>query len=62
MSFMDEVKKAYNKVSQDIKTNPRKCEHCGCIETMDNLILRYNVPYLNKSMLLCDDCMFDILE
>ena len=39
MSFMDEVQKAYVKVSKQIKENPRICELCGKKETMYDLFL-----------------------
>ena len=43
----------YKKVKKEVMTSPRKCECCGCIETMDNLILKYD-----NGKFMCDDCAF----
>lgn len=43
---------AYQKVKKEVESNPRKCEICGCVETIDNLILKYD-----NGKFMCDDCM-----
>lgn len=53
MPFMDEVKKAYIKVSKQIKENPRICELCGKKETIHDLILKWD-----NGMFMCSDCAF----
>lgn len=54
---MDEVKKSYNKVSKEIKESPRKCDICGSVETMKNLMLKYD-----NGKIMCDDCAFKSYE
>lgn len=44
----------YKKVKKEIDTKPRKCECCGCVETMSNLILKYD-----NGKFMCDDCAFE---
>ena len=56
------IKECYNTVLKEVKTNPRKCEKCGTIETIDNLMLKYNIPKECKVMTLCDECLFDIVD
>lgn len=56
-TFMEAVISSYNKVQKDLKTNPRKCEICGTVETMDNLILMYD-----NGKFMCDDCMFEFYK
>ena len=57
MSFMDYIKKCYEKVSKEVKTNPRVCAICGKKETMNDLIFKY---YNGKYM--CDECAFEYYE
>ena len=56
-TFMEAVMSSYKKVQKDLKTNPRKCEICGIVETMDNLILMYD-----NGKFMCDDCMLDFYK
>ena len=51
--FMDMVKKGYDMV----KNNPRKCDCCGCIERVDNIILKYD-----NGKYMCDDCAYNFYE
>ena len=57
MSFMEEVKKSYNKVSKEIKENSRVCDICGKKETMHDLIFKYD-----NGKYMCDDCAFNFYE
>lgn len=50
------IQDVYNSVKKQVKTNPRKCDVCGCIETMNNLILKYE-----GYGFLCDECMIVVL-
>lgn len=47
------IQDIYNKVKKEVDTQPRKCEICGKIESMDDLILKYD-----NGKFMCDDCMF----
>ena len=47
------IRDVYNKVKKEVDANPRVCEICGCVETMDNLMLKYD-----KGKIMCDDCAF----
>ena len=57
MSFMEEVKKSYKKVSKEVKSNPRFCEICGKKETMHDLILKWD-----NGKYMCDKCAFELFE
>lgn len=37
-----------------IKENPRKCDVCQCVETLENIILKYD-----NGKYMCDDCAYD---
>lgn len=45
----------YNKVKKEkeVDENPRVCDICGCVETMYNLMLKYD-----NGKIMCDDCAF----
>lgn len=47
----------YKKLQKEVATNPRKCEICGCVETMDNLILKYD-----NGKFMCDECMIEFYK
>lgn len=47
----------YKSVEKQVKKNPRKCECCGAVETMDNLILKWKDG--DETVTLCDDCMLE---
>lgn len=49
--------RAYKKVLREVNNNPRQCQNCGCCETMDNLILKYD-----NEKYLCDDCAIAIFD
>lgn len=41
----------FDRLRKEIATNPRKCDYCGCVETMHNIIIKYDKGYI------CDDCL-----
>lgn len=45
------IKEIYYNVKKEVSHNPRVCDMCGCVETMDNLILEYD-----NGLFMCDDC------
>ena len=51
------IKDVYNKVKKEVDSNPRKCEICGKVETMEDLILKYD-----NGKFMCDDCMLKYYE
>ena len=51
------LKKAYVKVSKQIKENPRICELCGKKETMHDLIFKYD-----NGKYMCNECAFMFYE
>ena len=40
-----------------IKENPRTCDICGCKETLENIILKYD-----NGKYMCDECMLKFYE
>lgn len=46
----------FEKVLKEIENNPRICSNCGCVETIDNIILEYK-----EFGFLCDDCMMKLI-
>lgn len=44
----------YIKLKTEISKSPRKCEICGCTETMSNLILKWD-----NGKFMCDECAFE---
>lgn len=51
--FMDMVRKG----AEQVRKNPRTCEICGKVETIDNVMLKYHDPVLMQDLIMCDDCM-----
>ena len=51
------IKDIYKKVKKEVDSNPRKCEICGKVETMRDLILKYD-----NGKFMCDDCMLKYYE
>lgn len=51
------ISEIYNSVKKQVATNPRKCEICGAVETMDNLMLKYD-----NGKIMCDDCMLEFYK
>lgn len=45
------------KARQEIARNPRKCDLCGEIETVENVMLEYE-----NGLVMCDDCAFKYYE
>lgn len=46
------LREVFNYVNNQVKSNPRKCDLCGTVETIDNLMLIYK-----GGVTLCDDCL-----
>lgn len=55
--YTKEAKKIYNRVKKRVEENPHKCEICGTVETMDNLMLKYD-----NGKVMCDECMIKFYE
>ena len=48
------IQDIYDRVKKEVDSQPRKCEICGKMESMDDLILKYD-----NGKFMCDDCMLE---